>query len=153
VAEDTPPAPSTARDVAAALLARDRAALALGTVLVDAGPGWCTLELEVGPDLVNGFQVCHGGILFGLGDTAAVLAANGEGRAAVATGSTIELLSTAPLGTVLTATCTEVYRRGRSAVHDTVITTPDATVVALVRTRTRLLDGPAVAGGGGGGGS
>lgn len=154
---DTSPTTSTDATVeaVAARHAADPAARALGIAVREAAPGRVVLSLTVGPDHVNGYGICHGGVLFALADAASTLAAGtdatdatgaaaGAGTAAdsdaVATGATVELVAPAPLGTELTATCHEVHTRGRAGVFDTVITAADGTVVALARGRTRRTD-------------
>lgn len=134
-------------EAVAARHAADPAARGLGTTVREAAPGRVVLTLTVGPDHVNGYGICHGGVLFALADAASALAAGtaaagaaAGGTDAVATGATIELVAPAPLGTELTATCTEVHTRGRAGVFDTVITAADGTVVALARGRTRRVD-------------
>lgn len=128
---------------AAAILAAHRQAAALDVSLGEVGPGSAVLSLTVGPDMVNGLGVCHGGVLFALADLATTVAAGGGGRSVLVVGSTIELLSPAHLGTVVEARAVEVHARGRTAVYDTALAGPDGAVLALVRCRVRLVEGSA----------
>ena len=59
-----------AERAAAALYERDRASQALGMRLVGVRPGWAQVVMRVRPDMVNGHGLCHGGIVFALGDSA-----------------------------------------------------------------------------------
>jgi len=60
-----------AERAAAALYERDRASQALGMRLLGVRPGWAQVVMRVRPDMVNGHGLCHGGIVFALGDSAA----------------------------------------------------------------------------------
>lgn len=133
--------------VASAILGASPTAARLAVTLVDIGPGTAVLELTVGEDMVNGYGICHGGVVFTLAELACLVAASSGDRAAVATGATIELISAAPLGAVLRASSRPVAERGRQSVHDVEVTDGPGTVVALLRGRTRILDGPAVSDG------
>jgi acyl-CoA thioesterase len=136
-------APTGPEQLVTALHAADPTARQLGIELVEAAAGRVTVSLRVGPDHVNGHGICHGGVLFSLVDTACTLAAQSRGRTARATGATIELLKAAPLGAELIADCAEIHAQGRGGVHDVVVSTPDGTVIALARGRTRVVDPPA----------
>lgn len=47
-----------------AMWQRDRAAHALGMERLSVAPGHATLRMVVRPDMVNGHQTCHGGMIF-----------------------------------------------------------------------------------------
>lgn len=123
------------RDVASALLSAHPAAAALGVTLVDASKGRATVRLVVGETMVNGHDICHGGIIFGLADLACMVAASATGDEVIARGATVELLNPAPLGAVLDATATVTAARGRGGIYDAAVRTSDGTVVALLRDR------------------
>jgi acyl-CoA thioesterase len=129
---------------AAAVLHAHAAAARLGVRLDRAGDDGVTVSLTVGDDHVNGYGICHGGVLFTLGELACLGAA---GPTATAIGSTIELLSSAPLGAALTASSRRSAQRGRTAVWDVSVCRDDGTVVVLMRCRTRLVADPGPPGG------
>jgi acyl-CoA thioesterase len=95
------------------------------------------MEMTVRSDMVNGVDVCHGGIIFTLADTAMALAVNSHNERALAAHAEIDWLSPVPLGANLTATATHVVRRGRSAVNDVSVVDETGTLVATFRGRTR----------------
>ena len=128
------------RDVGAALLARDRASSSLGIEMVDAGPTQAVVRMTVRPDMVNGHDVCHGGLIFTLADTALALACNGGNVNTLAAAASIDFVRPALLGTTLVATATLIERRGRTG-HDDVVVRDGAAVIALFRGRTREIGG------------
>src|SRR3954453_19212157 len=94
------------------MLAADRASAALGIDVVEHGPGWARARMTVGPDMINGHQVAHGGLVFALADTAFACACNGWGPVTVAAGAEISFLAPARLGDDLEARAQVRTRRG-----------------------------------------
>ena len=58
-------------------------------------------DMRVREDMVNGFDVCHGGLLFALADTAFAFACNAYDRVTFAASASIEFLRPAMLGDAL----------------------------------------------------
>ncbi|MEZ4941340.1 MAG: hydroxyphenylacetyl-CoA thioesterase PaaI [Saprospiraceae bacterium] len=79
----------------------------MGMELVSVGPGTCTLRMVVRKEMLNGFNVAHGGITFSLADSAFAFACNSHGRHAVSIHCTIEHVAPVREGDVLTAIAAE----------------------------------------------
>ena len=62
--------------IVAGMLARDAFTRWLGAELVAIRPRACTLRMTVRADMLNGFGVSHGGIVFALADSALALTGN-----------------------------------------------------------------------------
>ena len=131
-----------ARRSADAMWSSDTASKMLGIVLEDVSPGEARLSMEVRPDMVNGHDLCHGGLIATLADSAFAFACNSHGVVTVAAGFSIDFLEAAHLGDHLTAYATEVSRRGRSGLYDVTVRRGD-TVIAEFRGRSRSLNRPA----------
>ena len=130
--------PEAAREMWAA----DAASAALGMQLVEVGPGTARVSMIVRPDMVNGHDLCHGGLIATLADSAFALACNSHGPVTVAAGFTIDLLAPARLGQVLHAQAREVSLRGRSGLYDVTVRADDPVageVIAEFRGRSRTL--------------
>ena len=82
----------TARQCAAAMLARDKASQAMGIEIEIIEPGKATATMTVREDMVNGFDVIHGGLTFMLADTAFAFACNSYDEQTVAASAHIEFL-------------------------------------------------------------
>lgn len=122
-----------------AMMLNDRASNAAGVSLVEAGPGTATVEMTVTKEHVNGFDICHGGVVFTLADTAFALACNSHGPMTVAAGADITFCKAAAPGDVLTARAVERTRFGRSGVYDVTVTRGDGDIVAEFRGRSRTI--------------
>jgi acyl-CoA thioesterase len=140
VSEPTDPA-ALARACAEVMWASDRASQALGMVLESVTPGGARLSMTVRPDMVNGYDLCHGGLIAALADSAFAFACNSHGTVTVASGFDVQLLESARLGDQLVADAREVAVRGRSGVYDVRVRCGEK-VVAEFRGRSRSLGRP-----------
>ena len=116
----------------------DPASRALGMALLELGPGRAVVAMTVRPDMVNGYDVCHGGLVATLADSSFALACNSRGVQAVAAGFDIAFLEPSRIGDVLVASADERALRGRSGIYDVTVRR-DETVVAEFRGRSRSL--------------
>ena len=133
-----------AEAVATAMWSRDRAAQALGMRIEAVGPGTATLSMLVRGDMVNGHHICHGGLIFSLADTAFAYACNAYNEVTVASGFDVSLVAPGRLGDVLTATCTEQHKAGRTGVYDIEVVNQRGERVALFRGRSYTVKGKPV---------
>jgi acyl-CoA thioesterase len=136
----------TAELVRKSMFANDRASKALGMQIVEVTPGGAVMTMTVRDDMVNGHDICHGGLMATLADSAFAFACNSYNELTVASGFSIDIVAPARLGDVLTARCTEVSKAGRTGVYDSEITNQRGERVAIFRGRSYTLKGkPAVA--------
>lgn len=127
-----------ARRCADAMWAGDAASRMLGMSIVSVGAGSATVSMTVREDMINGWGLCHGGLVASLADSAFAVACNSHGTVTVASGFDVTLLESARLGDVLVATAVERALRGRSGLYDVTVTrSSDATVIAEFRGRSR----------------
>ncbi|WP_370615493.1 hydroxyphenylacetyl-CoA thioesterase PaaI [Mumia sp. Pv 4-285] len=125
---------------AAAMWDTDAASKALGMCLEDVAPGESRVSMLVRDDMVNGHDLCHGGLIAALADSAFAVACNTDGVVTVAAGFDITFLESARLGDQLVAEAHERAQRGRSGVYDvTVRRATDRTTIAEFRGRSRSL--------------
>lgn len=131
----------TAERSAQALYRRDRASQALGMRLVAVGPGRARVAMTVRPDMVNGHDVCHGGIVFALADSAFAFACNSYNESTVAAAAAIDFLAAARAGDELTAEAAELWRTKRNGIYEIGISNQRGERVALFRGRSYRIDG------------
>lgn len=125
------------------MLDDDVASRSLGIEIVHAVDGTARAELSIGPHMVNGHDIAHGGYLFLLADTAFAFACNSHGPVTVAAGADITFVAPARLGDRLVAIATERTRYGRNGIYDVTVLRDGAetnTVVAEFRGRSRRID-------------
>jgi len=133
-----------ARRCAEVMWSQDRASQGLGMRLDDVGPGRSQLSMVVTEAMVNGHDVCHGGFVAALADSAFAFACNTYDEVTVAAGFDITFLSPVKLGEEIVAQAREVARRGRSGLYDVTVSRSrqDGAVVAEFRGRSRSLGRP-----------
>lgn len=140
-------AQQTAEHVRDAMWRNDRASQALGMQVVAVGPGSATLTMAVREDMLNGHDICHGGLMTTLCDSAFAFACNAYNELTVASGFSIDIMAPARQGDVLTARCTEQSKSGRTGVYDVELSNQRGERLALFRGRSYTVRGkPAVAG-------
>ena len=116
----------------------DVASMSLGMELLEVASGRARVAMLVRDDMVNGHELCHGGLIATLADSAFALACNSHGPVTVAAGFEIDFVEPARLGDELVAEATERLRRGRSGIYDVTVRRGDA-VIAEFRGRARTL--------------
>jgi acyl-CoA thioesterase len=127
------------------MFANDRASKLLGMRIVAVGPGTATLAMTVRDDMLNGHDICHGGLIATLADSTFAFACNSYDELTVASGFGIDLVAPVRLGDVLTARCHEVAKAGRTGVYDAEVTNQRGERVAVFRGRSYTIKGkPAV---------
>ncbi|MEZ5227400.1 MAG: hotdog fold thioesterase [Acidimicrobiales bacterium] len=77
---DSGPHARSVVDAAHSMLAADAAAMSLGITIDEVSVGHAVLTMTVTAGMVNGLEVCHGGVIFTLADTAMAVASNACGR-------------------------------------------------------------------------
>ena len=96
----------------------DHVSRALGMEIVAVGPGSAQLRMTVREDMLNGHAICHGGLMTTLADSAFAYACNAYNELTVAAGFDVNIIASARLGDVLTATAAEVAKTRRTGVYD-----------------------------------
>ena len=132
---------SVAEGSARAMYAQDHASQALGMRILEVRPGYARLSMTVREDMVNGHELCHGGLIFTLADSAFAFACNTYNSVTVASAANVEFLLPARLGDELTATAEERSRSKRTGVYDVVVRNGQGESVALFRGRSHELGG------------
>ncbi len=138
-------AQALAEAVAKGMQAKDRVFHMLGMCTLSVGPGRATLEMVVRDDMLNGHDICHGGMVFALADTAFAYAANSANRATVSTDANISFMAAAEPGETLTARAEERAVAGRTGIYDVSVTGRGDRPIALFRCRAHRLDSATIA--------
>ena len=126
----------TAKRCAKKMWSGDKASKALGMKVEIRKVGSATARMTVREDMVNGFDVCHGGLLFALADTAFAFACNAYDCKTVAASGDIEFLRPARLGDELRAIASEEHRGRRTGYYKVRIDNQNGELVALFQGRS-----------------
>ncbi len=115
---------------------KDAASQGLGISVEVTGVGQAEARVEVTPDMINGFDVCHGGYIFTVADTAFAFACNAYDRLTYAGGASIEFMRPARVGDALVAVASERHRGGRSGVYEVTVRNQKGEEVAVFTGRS-----------------
>lgn len=125
-----------------AMMENDRASAALGMVVHASEPGRAVVSMLLRDNMMNGFNVTHGGIVFALADTAFAIACNDDHHVTLASGADITFLKPTVAGQTLTATAVLRTKSGRSGLFDVRVTNDHNVPVAEFRGRSRTTNFP-----------
>lgn len=130
-----------ARKSAEAMWANDDATKWLGATLDAVGPGAAAMSMMVEKHHTNGHDICHGGFIFTLADSAFAFACNSYNQVVVAQHNVISFIAPGMLGDRLTAHAQEISRNGRSGLYDVRVTNQDGKLIAEFRGASRAIKG------------
>jgi acyl-CoA thioesterase len=99
-------------------------------------PGRAVMRMTVREAMLNGHDICHGGLIFTLADSTFAFACNSHNKTAVAAGCSIEFLRPGRLGDVLTCEGMEQTLQGRHGIYDMKVSNPRGELVAMFRRPT-----------------
>jgi acyl-CoA thioesterase len=133
--------------VGEAMFAVDRATKdLLGIELVTCEPGRAVMRMTVREPMLNGHDICHGGLIFTLADSTFAYACNSRNLNTVAAGCSIEFLKSGKAGDVLTCEGVERVLQGRHGIYDMTVTNQDGEVVAMFRGKSTQIKGNVIQG-------
>ena len=116
-----------------AMLAHDAFSRWLGVSLVSVTPGRCVMRMRVRDDMMNGFGVSHGGIVFAFADSAMAFACNGGTNVTVAVDNQVAYPAAVKVDDELTAEAVEDSVTGRFGFYRVTIRNQHDVIVALFR--------------------
>ena len=94
----------------------------LGIEVLEVSEGFCKLQMKVRDEMMNGFNIAHGGISYSLADSCLAFAANSDGIKSLSIKTSISHTKKVMSGDVLTATSKGVNNSSKTAVYDISIT-------------------------------
>ena len=127
-----------------AMLADDRATRMMGIRIREVAPGRSVAEMTVREDMLNGHDLCQGGFVAMLADTAFAYACNAYNELTVASGFSVDLMAPGRKGDLLTASCEELSKSGRTGVYDVTVRNQRGERIAAFRGRSYTARGKPV---------
>jgi acyl-CoA thioesterase len=89
----------------------------LGIEIIDVSEGFCQLKMTVRKEMLNGFQIAHGGIAYSLADSALAFASNSHGRKSLSVETSISHTVSVKEGEVLTVATKELSLSDKIGVY------------------------------------
>lgn len=117
------------------LLHNDPASRLLGIELSDIDEGYCAVIMRVTEKMTNGYDVCHGGFVFTLADTASAFASAMEGEVVLTASNQIEYLAPAKLYDLLRAEAKVSIISGKNLYCDVKVCDQNDRLIAITRSK------------------
>jgi acyl-CoA thioesterase len=105
----------------------------LGIQIVDVSEGYCQIKMTVRKEMLNGFQIAHGGIAYSLADSALAFASNSHGRKSLSVETSISHMVSVKAGDMLTAMTKELSRSDKIGVYLITITNNENQKIAYFK--------------------
>ena len=105
----------------------------LGIERVEDDAGKSVLRMTIRREMLNGFNISHGGIAYSLADSALAFASNGHGIKSMSIETSISHTKAVIEGDVLTATAIEKNLTGKIGVYEVIVTDQQNETVALFK--------------------
>ena len=105
----------------------------LGIERIQDGAGSSELKMTIRKEMLNGFDILHGGITYSIADSALAFAANGHGVKSVSVETSISHTAPCKTGDVLQTETKEMSLSAKIGVYQVTITNQENTTVALFK--------------------
>lgn len=127
------PAEKAHHIVSKLMLANDAFSKWMNIQLIDIQPGTCTLQASIRTEMLNGFQIAHGGIAYSIADSALAFASNSHGTQALSIETSISHLRQVKLDDTLTAVAVEKSLTRRLGIYEVTVSNQHGEIVALFK--------------------
>ena len=122
-----------AKNVVDRMLQDDLFSRWLGIAVVEIREGYAKLQLGLRQEMINGFGVTHGGIVFSLADSAFAFACNNRNNLSMALDTSITFTRTTRPGEVLTAEAKELHNGRSTGLYLITVSNGEGEQVALFK--------------------
>ena len=123
----------SAKEVIDHLLSNDRFSTWLGIEVLAFSEGTCKISMVIRDEMLNGFDIVHGGITFAFADSALAISSNGYNKISVALETSMSFTAPVKAGDQLTAEAMEISRTNKIGVYHIIITNQDQVTVGIFK--------------------
>lgn len=99
--------------------------------------GYCRLSFTVRDDMLNGFHIVHGGVIFSAADSAFAFACNSHGLISLALDVHISFIKAANSGDVLTVEAMEIHTGNKTSFYNITISKGETLIAVFKGTAYR----------------
>lgn len=122
-----------AKEIVDRMMQNDAFSKWLGIEVLEVGEGISTLKMQVRAEMLNGFDVLHGGITYSLADSSLAFASNAYGRRSMSIETSISHTVPCKVGDILTTKTVERSLSNRIGIYDISVLNQDDKLVALFK--------------------
>jgi len=125
--------PLNPAEITARMWEKDYFSQWLGLEIDESGPGYCKLHYRINDQMLNGFGIVHGGVVFSAADSAFAFACNSHGNLTVALDVSITYTRPARSGDLLVVEARELHLGNRTGLYEIRTTNEAGELVALFK--------------------
>jgi acyl-CoA thioesterase len=122
-----------AQEIVDAMMQKDLFSQWLGIKIVDVKEGYSKIQMTIREEMINGFDIVHGGIAFSLADSAFAFACNNRNNLSVALDTAITFTKATKPGDVITAEAKELHNGRSTGLYLITVTNQHDEQVALFK--------------------
>jgi acyl-CoA thioesterase len=122
-----------AKNVVAHMMQKDLFSQWLGIKILEIKEGYSKLQMVVRQEMINGFDIVHGGIAFSLADSAFAFACNNRNNLSVALDTSINFIKAVVPGDVLIAEAKELHNGRSTGLYHITISNQDNKNIAIFK--------------------
>lgn len=122
-----------AQEIVDAMMQKDLFSQWLGIKIVDVKEGYSKIQMTIREEMINGFDIVHGGIAFSLADSAFAFACNNRNNLSVALDTAITFTRATKPGDVITAEAKELHNGRSTGLYLITVTNQHDEQVALFK--------------------
>lgn len=123
----------SAQQVVSHMMEKDLFSQWLGIEVIEIKEGYSKIKMTIRKEMINGFEIVHGGIAFSLADSAFAFACNNRNNLSVALDTSINFIKPVHVGDSLTAEAKEIHNGKSTGLYQISIRNQDDHVVALFK--------------------
>jgi len=124
---------SNTNQLLSAMLDKDQFSKWLGIVIDEYKEGYCKLHYTIRPEMLNGFDIVHGGVIFSAADSAFAFACNSQGILSVALDVHITFIRAGKAGDTMTVIAKEIHTGNKTSFYDIATTNDNGEIVAVFK--------------------
>jgi len=115
------------------LLSNDRFSAWLGIEVLALSEGSCKISMIIRDEMLNGFDIVHGGVTFAFADSALAIASNGYNKLSVALETSMSFSAPVKSGDQLIAEASEISKTNKIGIYNILITNQDQIIVGVFK--------------------
>jgi len=115
------------------MLEKDNFSRWMGIIVDEYREGYCLLHYIITEDMLNGFGIVHGGIIFSGADSAFAFACNSQGILSVALDVHISFIKAGKVGDSMSVVAKEIHTGNKTSFYDITTTNDRAEIIAVFK--------------------
>jgi acyl-CoA thioesterase len=123
----------TPNEIVAIMLEKDEFSKWMNLSIASVELGYCKLSATVHSEMLNGFEILHGGISYSLSDSALAFASNSYGQKCVSIETSISHIRPAKMGDQLIVSAEEIHRGRTIGIYEVKIKNQENQLISLFK--------------------